>query len=255
MFPGADDDFRRKVREVGPFSAQLLFYKKGSPNRRDAEIYPYRQFQPGIRKTWLEQFGGIKIYRDNFAVRPYGEVDSRAFDWLALGQRVAVNPLAASRKGWRSSPQNLAGTVNISREANRRLYDQANREGIIENEHFGVFRRVILRIIEEFEDDRSHIHHNLNELYKSKHESETVKSEGAKTADRIVRRRKEATAGDAQQLAKAVVAQEAEIRELRDEQSMLRSLATLGTVLVSFSHEMGQLQNTMGSRSSSLADI
>ena len=36
---------------------------------------------------------------------------------------------------------------------------------------------------------------------------------------------------------------------------MLRSLATLGTVLVSFSHEMGQLQNTMGSRSSELADI
>ena len=50
-------------------------------------------------------------------------------------------------------------------------------------------------------------------------------------------------------------AQQEEIRELRDEQTMLRSLATLGTVLVSFSHEMGQLQNTMGSRSSELADI
>ena len=255
MFPGTDKDFRRKVEEVGPFSTQLLFYKKGAPSPRDADIYPYRQFQAGMRKSWLEQFGGIKIYRDNFAVRPYGEVDSRAFDWLALGQRVAASPVAASREGWRANPQNLAGTVCISREANKHLYDQANREGLIENEHFGVFRKIILRLIEEFEHDRSHIHHNLNQLYKSKHETETVKSEGAKTAERIVRRRHRATAGDAQQLAKAVVAQEAEIRELRDEQSMVRSLATLGTVLVSFSHEMGQLQNTMGSRSSSLAGI
>lgn len=255
LFPGADTDFRRKVEEVGPFSAQLLFYKKGAPSRRDTAIYPYRPFQAGIRKAWLEQFGGIKIYRDNFAVRPYGEADSRAFDWLALGQRVATSPVAASRKGWRASPQNLAGTVSISREANRKLCDQANREGIIENEHFGVFRRVILRIIEEFEDDRSHIHHNLNELYKRQHETEVAKSEGTKTADRIVRWGQQATVDDAQQLAKAVVVQEAEIRELRDEQSMLRSLATLGTVLVSFSHEMGQLQNSMGSRSVFLADI
>lgn len=255
MFPGANNGFYSKVKAVGPFSVQLLFYKKGAPSRRDAAIYPYRAFQAGIRKTWLDQFGGIKIYRDNFAVRPYGEADSRAFDWLALGQRVATSPVAASRKGWRASPQNLAGTVSISREANRELCDQANREGIIENEHFGVFRKVILKIIEEFEDDRSHIHHNLNELYKQQHKTEVVKSEGAKTADRIVRRGQKATAGDAQQLAKAVVAQEEEIRELRDEQSMLRSLATLGTVLVSFSHEMGQLQNTMGSRSAFLADI
>lgn len=255
LFPGRGKDFREKVRQVGPFSTQLLFYKKGRPSRRDSRIYPYRTFQPAFRKAWLDKFGGIKIYRDNFAVRPYGEVESRAFDWLALGQRVAVSPVAASRKGWKASPQNLAGTISISREANKELYDQTNREGIIESDYFGVFREIILRVIQEFEDDRSHIHHNLNKLYKEKNRSEQVKSEGAKTANRIVSQLQEATVDDAQQLAKAVVAQEEEIRELKDEQSMLRALATLGTVLVSFSHEMGQLQNSMGYRSSSLADI
>lgn len=255
LFPGQKDDFFRKVRELGPFKIKLLFFKKGSPSRRDAEIYPYRTFQPGPRKAWLEEFGGIKIYRDNFAVRPYGELDGRAFDWLALGQRVAISPVAASRKGWKVSPQNLAGTVSISRHWNERLYDQTNREGIIENEHFSVFRELILRVIQEFEDDRSHIHFNLNELYKEKNKAEEAKTEGAITASRIVKAPDEATAQDAQQLAKAFVAQQEEIRELRDEQTMLRSLATLGTVLVSFSHEMGQLQNTMGSRSSILSDI
>ena len=234
---------------------KLLYFKRGSPSRKDAEIYPYRSFQPGPRKVWLDEFGGIKIYRDHFAVRPYGEINSRAFDWLALGQRVAISPVAASRKGWKVSPQNLAGTVTISRQWNEQLYDQTNREGIIENEHFAVFRELILRVIQEFEDDRSHIHFNLNELYKRKNKTEEAKSQGAITANRIVKAPDKATPQDAQQLAKAFVAQQEEIRELRDEQAMLRALATLGTVLVSFSHEMGQLQNTMGSRSSVLADI
>ena len=255
LFPGRSEQFFRKMRELGPFKVQLLFYKRGRPSRKDSEKYPYRPFQPGPRKTWLDEFGGIKIYRDNFAVRPYGELNSRAFDWLALGKRVALSPVAASRKGWKVSPQNLAGTVMISRFDNARLNDQTNREGIIENEYFAEFRTVILRIIEEFEDDRSLIHYNLNELYKQKNKSEEAKEAGAVAANRIVGDPGKATAEDAQQLALAFVAQQEEIRELKDEQAMLRALATLGTVLVSFSHEMGQLQNTMGSRSSMMADI
>ena len=255
LFPEQNKQFFRQARELGPFSIQLLFFKKGRPNRRDAEIYPYRPFHPGPRKAWLDEFGGIKIYRDHFAVRPYGEQEGRAFDWLALGQRVAISPVAASRKGWKVSPQNLAGTVMISRAANVRLYDQTNREGIIENEHFAVFRALILKVIQEFEDDRSHIHYNLNELYKQKNQSEAAKDAGAIAATRVVKDPGTATPEDAQKLAKAFVAQQDEIRELRDEQTMLRALATLGTVLVSFSHEMGQLQNTMGSRSAVLADI
>ena len=255
LFPGENNDFSRKVRELGPFDVQLRFFKKGQPGENDARIYPYRQFLPGPRTAWLEEFGGIKIFRDNFAVRPYGDVNGRAFDWLALGHRVATGPVAASRKGWKVSPQNLAGTVLISREANTRLNDQTNREGIIENEHFEVFRTIILKVISEFEDDRSHIHFNLNELFKSKHATESSKKESAAIAPRIIENPKVATKADAQALARAFVAQQDEIRELKDEQIMLRALATLGTVLISFSHEMGQLQNTMGSRSLMLEGI
>ena len=255
LFPEENKQFYQLVRELGPFKLQLLFFKKGSPSIRDAKIYPYREFQPGPRRKWLDEFGGIKIYRDNFSVRPYGELNGRAFDWLSLGQRVAVNPVAASRRGWKVSPQNIAGTVMISRAENAQLYDQTNREGIIENEHFSIFRKLILRTIREFEDDRSTIHFNLNELYKKKNKLEVERERGAEAADRITKDPKKATPEDAKKLARAFVAQQEEIRELRDEQIMLRALATLGTVLVSFSHEMSQLQNTMGSRSLVLADI
>ncbi len=255
LFPGAPDDFKRNAEALGSFKVNLRFYKKGAPSARDGRIYPYRAFQPGPRKAWIEEFGGLKIYRDNFAVRPYGELGGRAFDWLALGQRVAISPVQASRKGWKVSPQNLAGTVTISRLENAKLNDQSNREGIIENEYFATFRELVKRVIQEFEDDRSHIHYNLNRLFQSKNEAEKSKSEGAETAARVTKAPEKATPEDAQTLARAYTAQQEEIRELRDEQTMLRALATLGTVLISFSHEMGQLQNTMGGRSTELSDI
>ena len=255
LFGMEDKNFKRKIAEVGPFEMQLLFYKKAAPNQNDSVPYPYRKFLAGPRNAWLKYNGGIKIFRDNFAVRPYGEVGGRAFDWLAIGERKASNPAPASRKGWRASPQQLAGTVRISRNENSKLYDQANREGIIDNEHFAIFRKIVLRIIEEFEDDRSHILHNINLLHNQKNPTEEKKKRGAKKAKAIVSNTRDATVEDAKQLAEVVEAQITEISELKDEQAMLRSLATIGTVLVSFSHEMAQLQNAMGDRSSSLSKI
>ena len=255
LFPGQTEEFLVALDGIGTFDVNLMFFKKGRPNKEDLKQYPYRNFQPGPRKSWLEEFGGIKIYRDNFLVRPYGEVDGKSFDWLTLGQRVAVSPVAASRKGWKVSPQNLAGTVRISRKRNLNLDDQANREGIIENKIFSRFKDLILRIVQEFEDDRSHIHYNLNQLYRQQNKFEQTKVDARKIALKMKLSPAKATTKDAHTLALAFEAQHEEIKELRDEQSMLRSLATLGTVLVSFSHEMGQLQNTMGSRSSRLSRI
>lgn len=132
----------------------------------------------------------------------------RAFDWLSLGQRVAISPVQASRKGWKVSPQNLAGTVTISRLENAKLNDQSNREGIIENEYFATFRELVKRVIQEFEDDRSHIHFNLNRLFQSKNEAERSKNEGAEAAARVTKAPEKATAQDAQTLARAYTAQQ-----------------------------------------------
>ena len=254
LFGTLDEPMLESFKSGGEFTFSLLFFKRTMPGKRDRAIYPYRAFRGG-RKAWLDEYAGIKIYRDNFAVRPYGEVDSRAFDWLSLGQRVAANPVQSSRKGWRVGPQNLAGTITISRITNPSLYDQLTREGMIENAIFDRFKSLLLRVIQEFEDDRSHIHYNLNEVFKVENAPERKISKGVETAQRVVTSPEKATKEDAQALAEALVAQSEAMRELREEQAMMRSLATLGTVLVSFSHEMGQLQSAMGSRSEELMGI
>ena len=255
LFPGESEEFIAAINKIGSFKVSMMFFKRGRPNKSDQKKYPYRSFQPEPRKKWLEKFGGIKIYRDNFLVRPYGEVNSKSFDWLTLGQRVALNPAAAARRGWKVSPQNIAGTIQISRSSNLQLADQANREGIIENKTFFLFKKLVIRIIKEFEDDRSHILFNLNELYKEQNKSEQIKLKGENAANKVKSTPEIATSEDVLALANSVIVQKEEIEELYDEQAILRSLATLGTVLVSFSHEMAQLQYNMGSRILDLARI
>lgn len=254
-FPSEGDRQIAALKAIGPFEFTLLFYKRAKLAAEDQRKYPYRSFQPGPRKKWLDEQGGIKIYRDDFLVRPYGEPNGRAYDWLSLGQRVALNPAPASRKGWRVSPQSLAGTVRISRARNPGLTDQSNREGVIENESFRLFRQLIVRLVKEFEDDRSHILSNLLELDKRRNPDEEAKSAGAVIARKIDENPRMATAEDAVTLAVAYKVQREEIRDLKTEQGMLRSLATLGTVLVSFSHEIGQLQTSLGSRAKTLEAI
>jgi signal transduction histidine kinase len=249
------DELLRKIQKLGPFKITLRFFKLAKATKSDSERYPYRSYQTGRRKEWLELFGGIRIYRDNFNVRPYGDPDGPSADWLSLGARRSQNPAQASRKNWTVGPQNLAGTVSISRHLNPDLNDQSNRGGIINNEEFQIFQRVLMQVIREFERDRSTIHYNLSRLYDEENKPEKAKSEGAKLAEEIKVNPSIASNQSAIALSRGFKAQEAEIKELKAEQVMLRSLATLGTVLVSFSHEMAQLQTAMSGRSKDLEDL
>lgn len=80
-----------KIRNVGSFKAELYFVKnQGS----DAEII--KKVAAKSRKELLAKFSGVKIYRDYFKVRPYGD-DGNYFDWLELGKRQADSPGGVGR--------------------------------------------------------------------------------------------------------------------------------------------------------------
>lgn len=127
--------------------------------------YPYKTFSTANRKAWLKKFGGVKIFRDDFRIRPYGE---NGEDWLKLGERQSQSPGGAGQRlgGYRIGPNQIAGTINISRVYNISFQDKSGREGIIENDVFELFKNVIKEIIAFFEKDRNIIMYNLSELYK-----------------------------------------------------------------------------------------
>ena len=106
------------------------------------EKYPFKYISSASRKKWLTKFQGVKIFRDDFRIRPYGEDGN---DWLNLGERQAKSPAAVGRGdgSYKIRPNQISGSINISRIANESFQDKSGREGIQENDAFNVFKEII----------------------------------------------------------------------------------------------------------------
>ncbi|MEZ9561366.1 ATP-binding protein, partial [Vibrio splendidus] len=134
-----------EVPTFGPLSFEFYFVP------RDLEQLKKVNLKARDWKKFMDQNRGIRIYRDDFRVRPYGEPSGKG-DWLDLGYRKARNPAAISQGNWNIGPHQVMGAVLISRETNSILDDQANREGIVENEAFYQLRTYLIKVISLFEE-------------------------------------------------------------------------------------------------------
>ena len=135
----------------------------------------------------MENHGGLKIYRDNFLDRPYGDPTSKYFDWLGLDALKGVNTVAISDKSeqWHVNNSQLQGTVLISRVYNASILDKSSREGIIENEFFDTLSSLLIAIISIFEKDRAHIVKNIKQYNDQQNQRERAKEEAAGIAKTI----------------------------------------------------------------------
>lgn len=151
-----------KVQAVGPFATELYFIKSGKSDFAFVKDVPTRH-----RKAFLQQFSGVKLYRDNFKVRPYGDEGS-LYDWLELNDRANKSPASVSHQhgAWRVLPYQLIGVVRISREKNATLYDMANREGLTQNQSYFHFVRMLQEVILRFEFDRQYIYREFDKWKK-----------------------------------------------------------------------------------------
>ena len=245
---------------IGKYNGVFYFSKKSS-TRKDAEKYFYKSSSYNLD----DSFGGIKIYRDSFRVRPYGESKSSSYDWLLLSNRKTKSPAAISHpKGsWRVSAEQLTGSLFISR-TNIFLPDQANREGIVETDEFILLKEILKSIIALFEKDRQYVFRRLNEYYEKITEAARIEEEIRKKAEEESRKKaNEETNEDASesdpfdesgndqnsnnfQMPNTVYASEAQIvidkkeeqiKTLEDENKLLRVLATTGIVTNTYIHE------------------
>lgn len=254
----------------------VLYFNKITYTKKDAEKFYYKDIKG--RKNFTREFGGIKIYRDHFRVRPYGEYGDNDFDWLELSARSNRSSvgLGHPRNNWRVGSEQMIGLVDISRE-NRNLEDAANRNGIQEGPGFEQLKRVLITVISEFERDRQGIGRKLAEYAKQKDELQAELEEMRRLAelrkeweeeqkekkqdglgsgqledkDRGIKgREEEAPAVDPDKVIKLLSSvedrQEQEILELKDEIKMLNTLATTGIIANMFMHEIRTLTNNIG---------
>lgn len=255
-----DVDKNNNLSKIGAFSFSFYFMKRGGGQEKDEDIgkYPYKAVNYSNRTNWLDKFGGIKIFRDNFRVRPYGETKSSSFDWLDLGKRALSNP-TVTRPGYRVRPQQVYGIVNISRIDNINFEDKSSREGLQENDAFSLFKEIIKAIIEIFENDRNQIMMTLKKIYDERNKKRKAQEE----AELIIKNKKTANAAptpteasaEKETLISAIEAYKEDIEELQDEQKILRVLASAGLIVTSFAHEFRNHTDSILPRTQELKEV
>ena len=247
------------LSQVGKFDFTFYFLKNTLKDDRDRDgnqKYPYNIIDDNARIQWLDRFGGVRIYRDEFRVRPYGE---NGDDWLGLGRRQAKSPGGAGQKmgGYRIRPNQIAGIVNISRLTNVAFEDKSSREGIQENDVFIVFKNLLLQIISVFEADRNYIMYNLSELFKEEHPVVRQTKEIVQNALNFstYKEHQSKEAQDLEILAKSYQSLESELNDKEAELSMLRGLASMGISVATFTHELRSVMLRLLPRNELLKNI
>lgn len=251
-------DKDNNLEKIGPFSFSFYFMKRGGGEKGEEETkYPYKKGNYRDRAKWLDVFGGLKIYRDNFRVRPYGEVKGNSFDWLDLGSRSASSP-AVTKSGYRVRPNQVYGVINISRLSNIKFDDKSSREGIQENDTFLLFKEILTSLIGIFENDRNQIMIALKKISDERNRKQKAQAE----ADEIIEKKKKenadgttSTKEESNTLISAIEAYKEEIEDLKDEQKLLRVLASAGLIVTSFAHELKNLSDAIVPRTEDLKQL
>lgn len=251
---GSIYDFLPGVEEkinIGPFSGDIYFYKLVLQSDNQEKYY-YKNFV--TKRTNFKELSGIKIYRDDFLVRPYGIYGTTGYDWLDLSTRKAESPAAVSHKSgsWRVQANQICGQIRISR-LNDNLPDKSSREGIVETKEFKLFRELVVNFIEKLEEDRQYVIRKLDQLYKSTAKGEQAlkfakeelnkykKEEGEKERNNRDNEADSEKKQSYENFHKAISYQEERIQDLQEEMGLLRTLATTGIVVNTYIHEIKAL--------------
>lgn len=230
----------------GPLSFTLYFMRNTASREIDTN-----KFKPKGIRTFLKNNQGIRIYRDHFRVKPYGDPSGEG-DWLGLAMRRVINPESITMDNWRIGYNQVVGAVFIGREQNPNLVDQTNREGLTETPAYFELRKFTLKCVELFE---KHIQAKARED-KNSRQSDVVLSEFVDKSvstykhviDAIKKIQSEPMGAETQkQLAEieATLNEESErtaivkekVDQLEAEKDTLANLASLGILSVSFGHE------------------
>lgn len=105
-------------------------------------------------KDYLDENGGIRIYRDGIRVYDFGEPGN---DWLNLDLRRVNTPSA------RTSNNQVIGALRLDATASADLREKTNREGFIENDAFADLRDAVICVLTQVEAEKGKDQKKLRE--------------------------------------------------------------------------------------------
>lgn len=200
---------------IGPVRGAFYVYD------RDRELRKLITQSRSVEE-FLDESGGVRVYRDGIRVYNYGE---RGDDWLGLDLRRVNLPTR------RISRNIIVGAIHLSLQGSSQLVEKTNREGFVDNEAYRNLHDIVLGVIGTLEDQRHRDKDRIRQL------SGPAGDRVAAKIDNPLRALKRAIRRDGMQekLGKHVDRIERNYREM---QETLLSAATSGLNLAVVFHEV-----------------
>jgi len=121
--------------KIGKFSIKLFAF------HRSSAVLKMLGSKRTVFKDYLDENGGVRIYRGGQRVYNYGTKNE---DWLDLNIKRLNSP------GTKLSKNILIGIIELDSMESHDLIEKTNREGFIENEAYFEFKKIVSSVVDEF---------------------------------------------------------------------------------------------------------
>jgi signal transduction histidine kinase len=178
-------------------------------------------------RDWLGEYGGVHLYHRGLRVQPYGDP---GHDWLDMNLARVRSPED------RPSTNNTIGRV-IVEDIDEVLMQKTDRTGFVESPQFSEIRRFATDALEWLADQR------IKESEKRRQKERTTARKGFKEAKASLTQVLEKVPKGARPVIQKALneyeaARSREVRSLRAEVQLYRTLSTVGTTYAVFAHEV-----------------
>lgn len=180
-------------------------------------------------KEWLQSFGGVYLYAGDIRISPYGDPGD---DWLGM------NLLRAARPYLRPSTRTAIGRVRLE-SLEGELRQKTDREGLVENEAFGMLKEFGADSLEWLA--RMRLHEREAQRAREKEAAKSAAEKKAASVEEAI----ESLPADGQLAVRSAFynfrdATDRERAALEREVQLYRTLSTIGIVAATFAHESRQ---------------
>ena len=245
----SDEDQQRKIEElndlntesegssVGEFYFDFRIYDLDQDSK-DKMVRLLKATGRREANNVLKKYLGIKVSKNGFAVKPYGEEE---YDWLGLGAKRVQQHIVSI------GPNQVIGNTFLYSPQNDLLNEKTNREGFFENKSFINFKRILGGILSETGRIRARYraHHNLGRRTRSRHDRPDT--------EKFIQYILESGNEDLVDKTRAFISEtNTAFENMEESLSFSQRLASLGTGLELVYHELAQPITSLGASKKSI---
>ena len=144
---------------IGDVRIELLIYD------REPQVLALGVSDKTGLKEFLDQNGGVRVYRDGIRVYDYGEIGN---DWLNLDAARVNVPTR------RISNNIVIGAVSLDLDQSQDLVEKTNREGFVENEAYEALRQAVQYTVQQVAVERNIDKDRIRAAYSRSRERQPV---------------------------------------------------------------------------------